>query len=199
MDRTEKIRKRRDKWANSLSRKPWRDFAALLPALSAETVEAIKSLNAPRKFCGRPCPDSLQRVNYGTLVTLQNVPTTSYYETATNLVAVLFPELKRARIDSAPAADVLGVVAMIAREMQRIGKIFSTLNDEPTPDEQRAGVEALQFGAFGIADYYAQRMGITDHETAFKTPWARIFKCLSMDKARGDYEKRLRTIMQNNT
>lgn len=190
--------KRREKWATSLSRKPWRKFAALLPVLSADTVAAIKELNAPRKICGTPCPANLQRVNYGTLITLQSVGAGTYYETATNLVAALFPEIKRERIDNAPAADVLGVVAMIAREMERIGKLFATLNNDPTPEEQRAGVELLQFGAFGIADYYAKRMGITDHETAFKTPWARIFKCLSMDKARGDYEKRLRNILQNN-
>lgn len=199
MNKTEKLKKKRTEWECKLSRLPWYRFAALLPALSAETVKAIKDLHAPRKFCGRDSPDSLQHVNYGTLVTLQATPTASYYETATNLVAALFPEIKREKIDNAPAADVLGVVSMISREMERIGKLFATLNDEPTLEEQRAGVDLLQFGAFGIADYYAKRMGITDHETAFNTPWARIFKCLSMDKARGDYEKRLRNIIQNKT
>lgn len=191
--------KKRVAWECKLSRLPWCKFAALLPALSAETTKAIKDLHAPRKFCGCDCPDSLQRVNYGTLVTLQATAAASYYETATNLVMALFPDLSRAKIDKAPAADVLGVVSMIAREMERIGKLFATLNEDPTPEEQRAGVDMLQFGAFGIADYYAQRMGITDHETAFNTPWARIFRCLSIDKARGDYEKRLRNIMQNKT
>lgn len=192
-----KLKEKREKWAGKLSRLPWYKFAALLPALSEETTKAINNLNPPAKFCGVKCPPDLQRVNYGTLVSLQTSPQENYYNTVVNLVSVLFPGVKRAKIERAPACEILGVVSMIRREMERIGKLFATLNEEPSEDEQRAGVETLQFGAFGIADYYAQRMGICDHEEAFKTPWTRIFRCLSMDKARGDYEKRLRNVIQN--
>lgn len=194
-----KINQLRDKNARRLGVMPWARFAALLPALSAETIKRIETLEPPRKFCGRDCPGNLQFVTFGTLIQLQTTPTGTYHDTATKLVAVLFPDLPESKINRAPARDVLGVVSMIAREMRRIGALFDTLNEEPSQDEQRAGVGSLKFGAFGIADYYAQRMNITDHETAYNTPWARIFKCLSMDKARGDYEKRLRTILQNKT
>jgi len=42
-------------------------------------------------------------------------------------------------------------------------------------------VDKLSFGLFGLVDYYATRMGITDHEQVESVPWVRVYKCLDMD------------------
>ena len=67
----------------------------------------------------------------------------------------------------------------------------------PTPEERRAGVDKLSFGLFGLVDYYATRMGITDHEQVESVPWVRVYKCLDMDAEKIRYERRLREIYQN--
>ena len=56
----------------------------------------------------------------------------------------------------------------------------------------------MNFGLFGLLDYYAQRMGITDHEEVERVPWIRVYKCLDMDAERTRFERRLRNILNKN-
>jgi hypothetical protein len=85
---------------------------------------------------------------------------------------------------------------MIQSEMERIGKLFQALNTDKTSDEINAGIDRLNFGAFGLVDWYAQRMGIVDHEEVFNTPWARIYQCAKIDHEQGEFEKRYRKIIE---
>ena len=85
----------------------------------------------------------------------------------------------------------------VMEKMERIGKLFKSLQGDHSSDEVAAGIERLEFGAFGIVDWYAQRMGIIDHEEVFATPWARIFQCMKIDHEQGEFEKRYRKIIEN--
>jgi hypothetical protein len=93
------------------------------------------------------------------------------------------------------ANAVIGFVSWVSKELERINKLFESTNIPPTAEEKQAGVESLKFGMFGVLDYYALRMGITDHEEVEKVKWIRIYKCLDMDAKKARYEKRLRTII----
>ena len=42
-----------------------------------------------------------------------------------------------------------------------------------------------------MIDWYALRMGITDHEEVMRVPWMRVYQCLSMDNQKQEFEKRL--------
>ena len=79
--------------------------------------------------------------------------------------------------------------------MERIGKLFKSLESDKTSEEIRAGIEKLDFGAFGLVDWYAKRMGIVDHEEVFATPWQRIYQCLKIDHENAEFEKRYRNII----
>ena len=57
----------------------------------------------------------------------------------------------------------------------------------------------LAFGAFGIADWYARRMGMHNHDDAFSTPWPRIWQCLHNDTEEAEYRKRLGKILTDKT
>jgi hypothetical protein len=85
---------------------------------------------------------------------------------------------------------------MVQTEMERIGKLFQSLGVEHSSDEVAAGIDKLEFGTFGIVDWYAKRMGIIDHEEVFNTPWARIFQCMKIDHENNEFEKRYRQILE---
>ena len=91
---------------------------------------------------------------------------------------------------------MIGTVNMIQSEMERIGKLFASLHSERTSEEVNAGIDRLDFGTFGIVDWYAKRMGIVDHEDVFKTPWVRVYQCLKIDHENMEFEKRYRKIIE---
>lgn len=95
----------------------------------------------------------------------------------------------------ADATEILGFVYWVAKEVKRINKLFASTNVPPTPEERQAGVDRLNFGFFGLVDYYAQRMGISNHEEVECVPWIRVYKCLDMDAKRVMFERRLRNVL----
>ena len=90
--------------------------------------------------------------------------------------------------------EVVRFVGWVVSEVERINKLFDKIQAKPTAKEQRAGVERLDFGLFGMIDWYARRMGIQNHDEVFQVPWARIYKCMDMDAKTRDYERRLQEI-----
>ena len=81
--------------------------------------------------------------------------------------------------------------------MQRINALFDSVKGKPTKEEEKAGIDKLKFGVFGLIDWYALRMGITDHEEVTKVPWGRGYKCLEMDNKRHEFDKRLAKIYED--
>ena len=176
---------------------PFIKFVMLMPYMTADTIKSLVLIPPPHKFCKRDVPDTLQMVTFGTLTQLQQAADSNdYLKTCCKLVAVLTGVDERV-VASRRAYDVLGIVNMIQSEMERIGKLFQSLQGDHTSDEVAAGIERLEFGAFGIVDWYAKRMGIIDHEEVFATPWARIYQCMKIDHEQGEFEKRYRKIIEN--
>lgn len=176
---------------------PFAHFVALMPYMTSDTVKSLVLIPPPKKFCKKDIPDTLQMVTFGTLTQLQQAAKDNdYLKTCCKLVSVLTGVDERI-VASRRAYDVLGIVNMVQSEMERIGKLFQSLNTDKTSDEQAAGIDRLNFGAFGIVDWYAQRMGIIDHEEVFNTPWARIYQCMKIDHEQGEFEKRYRKILEN--
>ena len=176
---------------------PFVKFVMLMPYMTADTIKSLVLIPPPKKFNKRDVPDTLQMVTFGMLTQLQQAADSNdYLKTCCKLVSVLTGVDERV-VASRRAYDVLGIVNMIKAEMERIGKLFQSLQGDHTSDEVAAGIERLEFGAFGIVDWYAQRMGIIDHEEVFNTPWARIYQCMKIDHEQGEFEKRYRKIIEN--
>lgn len=179
---------------------PFVAFVALMPYMTEQTIKSLVLIPPPKKLKKADIPDSLQLATFGDLVKLQGVAKNEgdYLRLCCRLVEAL-TGINSDIVGSCRAYDVLGIVNMIQGEMERIGKLFQGLNAEHTAEEINAGIDKLEFGTFGLVDYYAKRMGIVDHEEVFKTPWARIYKCMQIDFENNEFEKRYRKVLEQKT
>lgn len=176
---------------------PFALFVRLMPYMTEGTIKALAFVPTPKKFCKAEIPQDLQLVSFGLLTRLQGAPVKdNYLQTCCNLVSVL-TGIPADVVAGKKAVDVLGVVNMCQSEMRRIGKLFNSLQKEKTSDEVLAGIERLDFGVFGLVDWYAKRMNIIDHEEVFNTPWVRIFQCMKIDVENNEFERRYREILIN--
>ena len=102
--------------------------------------------------------------------------------------------LKESEVMKADASEVLGLARWVAKEIERINKLFEAVTVKPTPQEERAGINNLNLGVFGMIDWYAQRMGITNHEEVESVPWVRVYKCMEIDAKKTIYQRRLQQV-----
>ena len=98
---------------------------------------------------------------------------------------------------NARAVDVVRFVGWVTGEVGKINRLFESTSVKPTELERRAGIEKLQFGLFGMLDYYALRMGFQDHDDVLKVKWLRIYKCIDIDNQKNQYQRRLQEVMTN--
>jgi hypothetical protein len=157
-----------------------------------EVQNQMKNLPKPYSVGGVKTPDSLNDITIGELMELQSAENERDF--ILKCCTILLSLEERNALKS-QANSVIGFVSWVSKELERINKLFESTNIPPTAEEKQAGVESLKFGMFGVLDYYALRMGITDHEEVEKVKWIRIYKCLDMDAKKARYEKRLRTII----
>lgn len=189
---------REAEWArNHQLDKPFAVFVALMPYYTSESIQRLVMIPPPHKFHKVDVPQDLQQATFGTLVRLQNVDTSLEYQQVCCALVEVLTGIPAKRVASSRAFNVLGMVNMIKTEMERIGKLFNSLHTDHTSEEMAAGIDKLSFGAFGIVDWYAKRMGIIDHEEVFNTPWARIYQCMKIDFENNEFEKRYRKILEN--
>lgn len=175
---------------------PFLQFVGLMPYMTADTIQSFILIPPPKVFCKVKIPETLQLETFGMLTKLQQAADNNdYFKTCCALVSEL-TGLKPERVASRPAIEVLGIVNMVKDEMERIGKLFQSLNSEKTSEEMSAGIDKLNFGTFGIVDWYAKRMGIIDHNEVFATPWARIYQCMKIDHENNEFEKRYRKVIE---
>lgn len=195
--RIKRNHERVDKFRQNRLMFPFAQFVMLMPYMAAESIKALILIPPPKKFCKRDVPQDLQLATFGMLTQLQQAPKDNdYLKSCCALVSVL-TGVDEKIVASRRAYDVIGIVNMITSEMERIGKLFNSLHTDHSSDELAAGIEKLDFGTFGIIDWYAKRMGIIDHEEVFRTPWARIFQCMKIDHEQGEFEKRFRKIIEH--
>lgn len=171
-----------------------KDFLILSSVTKDDMQAKISRLQKPLSVRGRRVPESLQTLTIGELFTLQSI--------RTEHDAIIVPcrvllNMDEEEVMKAEASEVMGFIKWVAEEMEKINKLFERTKIPPTAEEKQAGVDKLNFGAFGVLDWYAQRMGYLDHEAVEHVPWMRVYKCLEMDAQRTLYERRLRDVYAN--
>lgn len=162
---------------------------------TVEIQKQIERLPKPYSVCQVVTPSTLNDLTMGELMELQEISTEKELLFVPCRILLGLNEPKVMEVD---IEEVLGFVYWVAKEMERINKLFSSTSVPPTSEEKQAGSDLLNFGPFGLIDYYAQRMGITDHETVEHVPWIRVYKCLDMDAKKVRFERRLRNILSKN-
>lgn len=156
----------------------------------AEEVD-VKSLTRPVSVDGIEVPETLNGITLGQLMQLQDVKDV---QEAFIVPCMVLLGMERSEVMECKATEVVRLSAWVSREVERIGGLFAKCQVEPGEKEKRAGIDRLNFGIFGLIDWFARRMGITDHEKVERVPWVRVYKCMQMDAEMKRYEKRLNDI-----
>jgi hypothetical protein len=152
----------------------------------------LEKKRLPASIAGSPVPGDLNDLTFGQLIQLQSV---SKAEDMLFIPMQILLNIKKKDILKLKAFDVIRFMLFTKKELIRIGKLFADIRYRPNADEINAGINNINNGLFGTIDWYARRMGITNHEEVEKIPWLRIYKCLEMDNKQALYEKRLREII----
>lgn len=164
------------------------------PFLEADQVAALKEIKCPAQIGGRIAPQDLNDITLGQLIELEAIAAEKGVFAA---IAKVLLGKDEAWAMKAPAMEMLGLRNMVVAEQDRIAALFASLTRDHTAAEIMAGVESLNFGMFGLADWYARRMGISDHDDAFNTPWIRVWQCRKNDIEESEYRERLQKIQNN--
>lgn len=156
-------------------------------------MDILENQECPKFLCGREVPSDLNRISYGQLDDLQTSAESEdpFYDTCNILLGVEKKELLDEDVN-----DVFGFVRFVVKEIDRINKLFSSIKPSYSQEERAAGVESLNFGSFGVLDWYAQRMHIANQNEVRDIAWVRIYQCMKNDNERNEYERRLTKVYQ---
>lgn len=154
--------------------------------------EELKEAPCPESICGHALPKDLNGLTMDQLTDLMDIKAGNELEAVRVILGIDPKDLL-----NKPALEVIGLVNFIQSELHRIAGMFKQLKPHYTSEEKQAGVEDLDFGIFGTIDWYAKRMGITDHDEVMKVKWIKVWNCALIDKENHDYERRYRDIIYN--
>lgn len=160
------------------------------PYLCEDARKEIQELPVPETFGDLRAPQDLNDITLEQLAQLQGADG----ESLPYVVGKVLYGADRETVDKYPAAEFMGICNMAARELERIGALFASLGREFTAAEIRAGAEDINHGIFGLADWYAQRMNMQNHDDAFATRWLRVWQCRKNDQEMNEYRERLQEI-----
>jgi len=154
----------------------------------------MQTFSRPQKVGKHKTPENLNELTIGQLIDLSSATDGMgiFYNICQIILGMTETETMKAR-----AVDVVRFVGWVTGEVEKINKLFEGASGKPTEMERRAGIERLQFGLFGMLDYYALRMGIKDHDEVLKVKWMRVYKCIDIDNQKQLYQRRLQEVMTN--
>lgn len=148
----------------------------------------------PKFVAETAIPQDLTALSIGQLIELGNL------KEGVNIafeVCRIILGLSPTQVHNARAVDVVRFVGWVYGEVRKINELFERSQSKPTPQEVQAGVKNLSFGLFGLLDWYAKRMGITNHDEVLGVPWLRIYRCLDMDNKTNQFNRKLSEVYNN--
>ena len=178
----------------------YKDFLVMLPccaeSVQKSLLERLKAQLRPSTLCGVEVPSNLNSLSYGTLDDLRSA--TSAEDPIGECVGILLG-VNTSELMDADVNDVFGFLSFVKAELEKINKLFADIKHTYSTEEEAAGVHDLDFGSFGVLDWYARRMGIANQNDVRDVAWVRIYQCMKNDNQQAEYEKRLHKQYMNNT
>lgn len=170
-------------------------FRVLFPVCNEEyqkeVLEILHKQPRPSTLCGQAVPETLNGISYGTLDDLHGVDDE---DKAPYAIAKILLGVTKEQVDQEDVNRVFGFLNFVQKEVERINKLFQSIKTRHSPEELQAGVESLDFGSFGVLDWYAKRQGISNQNEVRSVAWIRIFQCMKMDNEKAEYERRLHEV-----
>jgi len=168
------------------------EFLTLYPCCSASHKRELEDIarHALRTdFVGSAeVPKNFNAITYGDLDDLRSA-TASEDPIAESIKIIL--KLDMRSIYEANCMEVFGFSNFCREELSRINNLFATIKVNYSLEEVSAGVHDLDFGSFGVLDWYARRMGMTNQNDVRDVAWIRIYNCMKNDCAQNNFERRL--------
>lgn len=163
-------------------------------SLARELPFDLLKMRRPFKVGKKETPENLNGLTIGQLLMLSEISggDNLFYTTCEVVLG-----MSREEVAKSEAVEVVSFVGWVSGEVKKINRLFEQTNVTPSARELKAGIKKLQFGMFGLLDWYAQRMGIKDHHEVENVSWLIIYKCLDMDTKKGQYQKRLEEVIQD--
>ena len=163
-------------------------FAACEEQCKRDLIKRYEHAARPSRLCGKEVPENLHVISYGCLEDLRNADESKdpIAESARILLGITLDDLLKENVVS-----VLGFKNFVASELKTINDAFKAIKIRHTSEEVAAGIDQLNFGPFGVLDWYAKRMGMTNQNDVREVAWVRIYNCMKMDNEQMMYERRL--------
>lgn len=170
------------------------EFLHLLPFCSDDVkdnlINKLKRAEKPSEFGGVKVPDNLNEVSYGLLDDLANISKQEKGDPMADAICLIL-NIGIDKVYEANVFDVVGLSRWIGEEVSKINKLFERISPNYSPEEIAAGVKALNFGSFGVLDWYANRQRISDQNLVRDVAWVRIYTCMKNDNIKAEFNKRL--------
>lgn len=171
----------------------------MLPVMTDESREKnlayLNKMERPQYLFGQEVLQDFNLITFGQYSDLCDaMGGTNDLSLLRNVVRAIYEDKTDEDIDQQPATDIFGFCNFAAKEVERINKLFGDINIERTDEERKAGIDRLQFGTFGILDWYAKRMGITDQNEVNSVKWVRIYTCMKNDSDEVAFNRRLQKV-----
>lgn len=187
--------KKRVKKRSPLARSyTYREFLHFLPFCTdehkKELMDILDGVEKPTEMCGVNVPEDLNLVSYGLLDDLANISGSGVADPMAEIISRLL-EVDTEKVYEANVFDVFGISKWIGNEVKRINKLFESISPNYSPEEIAAGVKSLNFGSFGVLDWYANRQRISDQNQVRDVAWIRIYTCMKNDNKKAEFNKRL--------
>lgn len=187
------MKKNRRKKKNKMKLTTYGEFLVLLPLChkdhQEELLNTLKQAKRPAYVLGKEVPATLNTITYGQLDDFSRIDHDNE-DPAVKVFSILLG-LEATDVYQLNVFDVFGMLNFVREELERINALFASIKVTHTAEEIAAGVEDLNFGTFGVIDWYAKRMGITNQDEVYSVAWIRIYTCMKNDNDKSEYEQRL--------
>lgn len=176
------------------------EFTILMPYMTDECREQdLKILNEAEKpdfLLGQDVLENFNLITFGQYSDLCDaIGMQNHIEAMKSIIMAIY-DTTEDKILEESAYDVWGFCNFAIKECARINELFSSVHIEYTEQEKKAGIERLQFGTFGILDWYARRMGIVDQNLVNNEKWVRLYQCMKNDTDEAAYNRRLQKVYE---
>ena len=94
------------------------------------------------------------------------------------------------------AFDCLRFVLHVKDNLEAVVKLFEAIQYKPSDDEIKAGINKLSGGFFDTADWYARRMGITNHDEVDNVKWGIIYLSKKKDFEEYKFQENYRKVIE---
>ncbi len=168
----------------------FRTWATLAPFSDFQ----MQVFSRPEKVGKKTTPENLNELTIGQLIDLSAIG--GGMDMFVNVCAIIL-HMQPKEVYKSRATEVVRFVGWVLGEVEKINKLFEGASGEPNQWERLAGIDKLNFGLFGMLDYYALRMGYTNHDDVLQVKWTRIYKCIDIDNKKKLFQRRLQEVMAN--